>query len=245
MIETEQQRRWWFATHPEYSHSRPGQRNHKQGKQDADSERVRPEQVDAYVNDRLRYERDKTAIDLLNLEKQLFGSGSEYAKGFQDESAENGDRQTWNRPAEYGSDDTSPFTLAGYNSVEGPYVFRWPSVDEALRLPGDVVRGFIQWLDSALNNNILIIDPNALERHHGLPKAFVKYFKDAGLEIGDFIIILTAAQHRLKPDGLHTGEGRGGDWNTEWEHFITKNPGPDRDKIERQLGRVKKKYGIK
>lgn len=76
MILTEDQRRWWFATHPEYSQSHAGNRNRKQGKQDEHSDRVRPEQVDAYVSDRLKYERDKTAIDLLNLEKQLFGSGS-------------------------------------------------------------------------------------------------------------------------------------------------------------------------
>jgi len=242
MIETGQQRRWWFATHPEYSHSHPGQRRRKPA--NIDSDRVHPDQIDAYVNDRLKYERDKTAIDLLNLEKQLFGSGSEYAKEFQKESASDPDRQAWNRPAEYGSDNDNPFRLAGYNSVEGPYVFRWPSVDEALRLPNDVVRSFIQWLDSALNNNILIIDPNSLEKHHGLPKAFVKYFKDAGLKIADYIIILTAAQHRLKPGGVHTGEGRGGDWNTEWENYIKRNRVPDRDKIERKLGRMKKKYGI-
>ena len=114
------------------------------------SDRVGPEQVDAYVNDRLKYERDKTAIDLLNLERQLFGSGSEYAKEFQNQSAGDPDEQAWNRPAEYGASDESPFRLAGYNSVEGPYVFRWPSVDEALRLPNDIVRGFIKWLDSAL-----------------------------------------------------------------------------------------------
>ncbi len=78
-----------------------------------------------------------------------------------------------------------------------------------------------------------------------MPKAFVKYFKDAGLEIGDFIIILTAAQHRLKPDGLHTGEGRGGDWNTEWQEYIDKNPKPDAGKIVKKLNRMKKKYGIK
>lgn len=244
MIETEEQRRWWFATHPEFSHGRGGHRN-TQGKQNGDSDRVRPEQVDAYVKDRLKYERDKTAIDLLNLEKQIFGTNGEYAKTFQNESAGATDGQGGNRPAEFESGDDNPFRLAGYNSVEGPYVFRWPSVDEALRLPNDIVRGFIQWLDSALKNNILIIDPNSLEGHHGLPEAFVKYFKDAGLEIADFIIILTAAKHRLKPGGLHTGKGKGGDWNTEWKEYIDENPEHDAKKIVRKLKKMKKKYGIK
>jgi hypothetical protein len=245
MIMTEDQRRWWFAAHPEFSHSHKGQRNRKQGKQDEHSGRVRPEQVDAYVNDRLKYERDKTAIDLLNLEKQLFGTGSDYAREFQNEFAGDSDRQAWDRPAGFGSDDDNPFRLVGYNSVEGPYVFRWPSVDEALRLPNDIVRSFIQWLDSALKNNILIIDPNSLEEHHGLPKAFVDYFQKAGLNVEDYVIILTAAQHRLKPKGVHTGKGRGGDWNTEWDEFRKANREPNRDDIERHLDKMKDKYGIR
>jgi hypothetical protein len=73
-------------------------------RRDVDSDKVRPEQVDAYLNDRLKYERDKTAIDLLNLEKQLFGTGSEYAKGFQNEPTEDTDRQAWNHPARQATD---------------------------------------------------------------------------------------------------------------------------------------------
>lgn len=245
MILTEDQRRWWFATHPEFGHSLTGHPNRKPGKQDPGSDRVRPEQIDAYVKDRLKYERDKTAIDLLNLERQWFGSESEYAKEFQNASASDDDRQAWKRPAEFGSDNESPFKLAGYNSVEGPYVFTLPSVDEALRLPNDIVRGFIQWLDSALKSNILIIDPNALEEHHGLPKAFVDYFQKAGLRIEDYIIILTAAQHRLKPGGVHTGKGRGGDWNTEWDEFRKANREPNAKKIEDKLEEMKPRYGIK
>ena len=39
-------------------------------------------------------------------------------------------------------------------------------------------------------------------------------------------MLLTAAEHLLKPDGMHTGEGegRGGRWNNEWKKFMADNP---------------------
>ena len=46
MIETEDQRRWWFATHPEYGSSRRGTRNEGG---------VDPQEVDRYVDEALKY----------------------------------------------------------------------------------------------------------------------------------------------------------------------------------------------
>ena len=243
MIETEQQRRWWFATHPEYSHSHNGKGNRKQGNQDDHSDRVGPEQVDAYVNDRLKYERDKTAIDLLNLEKQLFGSGSEYAKGFQNESTGDTDGIDRNRPTEFGSDDESPFKLAGYNSVEGPTVLTWPTLEEFSQWPRVMVRAFFQWYDSFMANNPVLMDPDALERHHDLIRERIGYFIEAGLNIEEYTRILRAGEHRSKSEGgLHTGEGegRGGWWNNEWRKFIKDNPIPDKDKILRKRDEMEK-----
>ena len=243
MIETEDQRRWWFATHPEFSHSHEGRGNRNQGNQDDHSDRVRPEQVDAYVNDRLKYERDKTAIGLLNLEKQLFGSGSEYAKGFQNESAGDSDGIGRNRPAGYGSDNESPFKLAGYNSVEGPYVFRRPSPEELPRWPRDMVRAFFQWYDSFLANNPLLMDPDALEEHHRLARELADYFLKAGLKIEEYTRIIRAGEHRSKSEGgLHTGkgEGRGGWWNNEWRKFKKENSSPTEEEILEQLDKMEK-----
>jgi hypothetical protein len=67
MIDTEQQRRWWFATHPEYHSNRPSRRARAQG-------------IDAYVRERLKYERDATAIELLKIMKQIFGAGGEWER---------------------------------------------------------------------------------------------------------------------------------------------------------------------
>jgi GHH signature containing HNH/Endo VII superfamily nuclease toxin len=64
MIETEDQRRWWFATHPEYSWSRRGIK--REGGVD-------PEEVDKYVDEALQYETGPVA-DLLKSVKRNFGT---------------------------------------------------------------------------------------------------------------------------------------------------------------------------
>lgn len=67
MIETEEQRRWWFATHPEYSWSRRGTRSEGG---------VNPEEVDKYVDEALKYETGPVA-DLLKSVKRNFGTESQ------------------------------------------------------------------------------------------------------------------------------------------------------------------------
>jgi hypothetical protein len=57
MIETEEQRRWWFATHPEYSWSRKGA---KRAGEKKESDKVSPEAIDAYVDNALKRETDET-----------------------------------------------------------------------------------------------------------------------------------------------------------------------------------------
>ncbi len=190
----------------------------------------------------MKYESDKTAIDLLNLEKQLFGSGSEYAKGFQKSAGET-DNQPWIQSAIYGPDDESPFRLACYNSVEGPTVLTWPTLEELWQWPRDTVRAFFQWYDSFLANNPLLIDPDSLERHHDLVRKHAEYFLRAGLSIEEFTRIMRAGDHRLKSEGgLHTGEGegRGGWWNNEWDKFVDQNPEPNEEKIRKKLTEMEK-----
>jgi hypothetical protein len=73
MIETEEQRRWWFATHPEYSWSRKGARSGDHEKEPYDSSKIDPEAVDAYVDRMLKYE-DGPVADLLRSVKRNFGT---------------------------------------------------------------------------------------------------------------------------------------------------------------------------
>jgi hypothetical protein len=208
MIETEEQRRWWFANHPEYSWSRRGIRGDS-GREDED--KVDPKEVDAYVDEALKYETGSVA-DLLKSVKRNFGTEGDSQKGGQ------------NQGMLAGHSGEGSVSLTEYRPDGGAFMPRLPTTEELSRMPKELARQFFQWLDTILQNNPLLIDPNSLERHHGLPKAFINYFLDCGLKIEEFIMIMRAADHRLKPDGWHTGEGRGGDWNREWEDFIKQYP---------------------
>lgn len=79
MIETEEQRRWWFATHPEFSHKRTGSQGHNKN----DNQRVRPEDVDAYVDRALKYESGSVA-DLLRSIKRNFGTEGQTPKAHEE-----------------------------------------------------------------------------------------------------------------------------------------------------------------
>ena len=76
VIETENQRRWWFATHPEYSWSRRGTRTRKDGEEDENERNLSPEEVDAYVDHALKHV-DGTVADLLRAVKCHFGTEGE------------------------------------------------------------------------------------------------------------------------------------------------------------------------
>ena len=74
MIETDQQRRWWFATHPEFSSGRTGHRRNPHDDEDEDSGRPSPEDIDALVDERLKHETDNVIIALLEGYKKWFGT---------------------------------------------------------------------------------------------------------------------------------------------------------------------------
>ena len=44
--------------------------------------------------------------------------------------------------------------------------------------------------------------------------------------------------------GLHTGSGRGGDWNTDWTEFFKENPDATRKQIMGQLRTMVKEYQL-
>jgi len=73
MIETDEQRRWWFASHPEYSWGNKGGKNREEGREQGDDDKVRPEDVDAYVDNALKYV-DGPVADLLRSVKRNFGT---------------------------------------------------------------------------------------------------------------------------------------------------------------------------
>jgi len=243
MIETEEQRRWWFATHPEYSSSHRGTKG--RSKKEENEDKADPREVDKYVDNALKYETDGTVKALLESVKRNFGTEGELSREQQNLKAwerilENG----WETPAEAYAD-------SGLYISESP---RMPTPEELYRWPREMVRRFFRYIDTIIQNNPVLMDRNAPEEHHMLVKQFAQYFMECGLTLKEFTVIMTAAHHRLKgeegePGGVHTGKGRGGDWNSEWKKFIRQWPDPDNSKkhqgrIREKLEDMKKRYRI-
>lgn len=80
MIETEEQRRWWFATHPEYSWSNRGIRGRSAKEKNQNA--IDPRDVDEYVEKALKYETDHAVRDLLTSIKRNFGTEAELEKPY-------------------------------------------------------------------------------------------------------------------------------------------------------------------
>ncbi|MEW6533773.1 MAG: hypothetical protein AB1473_23285 [Thermodesulfobacteriota bacterium] len=76
MFATDQQRRWWFATHPEYSQSQKGEGAGKDKERGEDPDKVSPKDVDYYVGNALKYV-DGPVADLLKSVKRHFGTEAE------------------------------------------------------------------------------------------------------------------------------------------------------------------------
>ena len=53
------------------------------------------------------------------------------------------------------------------------------------------------------------------ERHHIFPQAFARHFKDKGIEIHKYVVVIDADVHAR----IHRGAA-GGPWNADWFRFI-------------------------
>lgn len=243
MIETDEQRRWWFATHPEYSSSRKGGKKRRRTEQESNG-KVPPEEVDAYVDHALKHVSGPVA-ELLKSVKRNFGTDADSRKGEQS-SSEIVARQNRDR---YGQWPSPWLRRTGYFLYGRAFTPRLPTAGELFRLPEEMARRYIRGLKALLQKYPFLIDPDALERHHGLPKQWQKHFKAAGIDIEEFVIVMTVAKHRLKPHGLHTGKGRGGDWNTRWKKFFRENDPENtpefRSKIIEEYEKMKEETGLK
>jgi hypothetical protein len=56
-----------------------------------------------------------------------------------------------------------------------------------------------------------------------------------GIGPDDYITYTWKQDHRLRPDGLHTGPNS---WNLGWEKFLDKHPGADTEKMHEQLNKM-------
>ena len=70
---SDKQRRWWFANHPEYSRSRTGATRSGQSQDDMGSAKIRPEDVDEYARNALKYLNGNEAA-LVKIIQKHFGT---------------------------------------------------------------------------------------------------------------------------------------------------------------------------
>jgi hypothetical protein len=178
-----------------------------------------------FFDNALKYETDESVVALLESIKRNFGTEAELSR-------EQQNLKLWERILEDGwgtiaNDWGTPVGTYGDAALFISETPRMPTMDELSRWPREMVRQFFKWLDTILQNNPLLIDPNALEGHHGL-------------SIEEFIMIMRASDHRLKAEGegrggVHTGEERGGDWNTEWDKFWEQYPPENSERRRKQI----------
>lgn len=83
------------------------------------------------------------------------------------------------------------------------------------------------------------------EVHHLLPqeKALKAIFDRLGIDIEQFTIRMSKADHRLRPNGLHTNGG--GNWNKIWREFLREPNNQTVPRIMRQLEKMIKDFGIR
>jgi RHS repeat-associated protein len=101
---------------------------------------------------------------------------------------------------------------------------------------GEYTKAGISFFWFAMPGNGKLWD-DVLERHHLLPKEFKNWFKDRGLNVEDFVMVIGRSMHRYKPNGLHTGLN-GDNWNAVWRAFKENNPTATRQEIIDQMLRM-------
>ena len=71
MLETDKQRRWWFANHPEYSSNRTGAKQPPGPKNDRQDDSVSPHEVDEYVDYALKHVDGPLAVFLKSVKRNF------------------------------------------------------------------------------------------------------------------------------------------------------------------------------
>jgi RHS repeat-associated protein len=82
-------------------------------------------------------------------------------------------------------------------------------------------------------NAVILVGAAGMEGHHFFPRSpeFRRFFDATNINVDDFVMNMPGDLHRLKPDGLHTGTGRGGDWNQSWRDYFEEFPNASQEQI--------------
>ncbi|WP_375769879.1 TIGR02269 family lipoprotein [Archangium gephyra] len=139
-------------------------------------------------------------------------------------------------------------TTVGINlpSPVTPMRYRgWP-----LRYPGEREPIFvIPWKNHHLRNLLpsqkqLIAEANARlnrphEKHHIFPQEFKAWFKEQGVDIHQWTMLIEKQLH----ERIHRG-ARGGPWNEAWRQFIKANPGATKEEIWKHAWELCVRFGL-
>ena len=77
-----------------------------------------------------------------------------------------------------------------------------------------------------------------LERHHTFPLEFEAKFRACGINPEDYVLPVARAEHRLRPDGIHTGSDH---WNSQWRRFLKEHDRPTPEQFFGQLNMMLKR----
>jgi hypothetical protein len=95
-----------------------------------------------------------------------------------------------------------------------------------------------RWDINGIHDQIARLKPGTtVEDHHNFPRQFKEYFKHAGIDPEDYKMFVEKSEHRLKPDGLHTGPDN---WNAQWGRFKSEYDNPTRKELLEHLIRMMK-----
>ncbi|WPB76573.1 TIGR02269 family lipoprotein [Archangium violaceum] len=139
-------------------------------------------------------------------------------------------------------------TTVGINlpSPVTPMRYRgWP-----LRYPGEREPIFvIPWKNHHLRNLLpsqkqLIAEANERfnrphEKHHIFPQAFKAWFKEKGIDIHQWTMLIEKQLH----ERIHRG-ARGGPWNDAWRRFMTANPVVTEEDIWKHAWELCVRFGL-
>ncbi len=82
---------------------------------------------------------------------------------------------------------------------------------------------------------------STLPKHHVFPQALRSWFSSRNLQnIDDYTIQISKGLHKQ----LHSGGGRGGVWNSEWQQFKNQNPYATPQQIFKQAEDMMFKYQL-
>jgi uncharacterized lipoprotein (TIGR02269 family) len=77
------------------------------------------------------------------------------------------------------------------------------------------------------------------EKHHIFPQAFKKWFKEQGINVHEWTLVIYKDDH----DRIHRG-AKGGPWNDAWRHFIATHDETTKEAIWLHAGELIHRFGL-